>query len=100
MDIAQCLEVLVKHRTDEVVVASMTPVVYWPFLSRSKRDLLFTDPMGMVPDVALGIARDDLVPGGLRIEPVGPRMEMIADVFQFHRAASPAVQGILETTPL
>lgn len=56
MDFEACLKVLASHRTDEVVVASMTPIAFWPYLSKSERDLLYTDPMGSVAPTALGIA--------------------------------------------
>ncbi len=56
MDFEACLQLLAQHRTDEVVVSSMTPNSYWPFLSKSDRDLHYTDPMGSVGAVSLGIA--------------------------------------------
>ena len=56
MDFEACLNVLSQHRTDEFVVASMSPNSLWPFVSKSDRDLSYTDPMGSVAPVSLGIA--------------------------------------------
>ena len=56
MELEQALSRIAAHRTDEVVVTTMTANLIWPAHSKSEADLIFTGPMGAVPGVALGIA--------------------------------------------
>ncbi|MBI2907539.1 MAG: hypothetical protein HYX92_07800 [Chloroflexi bacterium] len=56
MELEEALRRLAEHRTDEVVVTTMTGNLVWPVYSKSDADLIFTAPMGGVPGVALGIA--------------------------------------------
>jgi thiamine pyrophosphate-dependent acetolactate synthase large subunit-like protein len=58
-----CLRELVRHRSDEVVIAAMTSAMLWPTLSRHPRDLIYVpSTMGGAPGLGLGIAmaRPDL----------------------------------------
>lgn len=56
MDLEQALARLALHRTDEVVVTTMSANLIWPAYSKIDADLIFTAPMGGVPAAALGIA--------------------------------------------
>lgn len=56
MELEQALSQIAAHRTDEIVVTTMTANLMWPLYSKSDADLIFTAPMGGVPGVALGIA--------------------------------------------
>jgi thiamine pyrophosphate-dependent acetolactate synthase large subunit-like protein len=59
----ECLATLAEHRTDEVVIASMTSAVRWPAYSDHPRDLIYVpSTMGGAPSLGLGIAlaRPDL----------------------------------------
>lgn len=56
MDLEQALALIARHRTDEIVVATMSANLIWPSYSKVDADLLFTAPMGGAPGVALGIA--------------------------------------------
>ncbi|MDO8530694.1 MAG: thiamine pyrophosphate-dependent enzyme [Dehalococcoidia bacterium] len=62
MTTAQALEIIDRHRTDEVVIATMTAGSLWPQYSRSSRDFTHTAPMGSAPSIGLGVAlgRPDL----------------------------------------
>jgi len=59
----ECLAALARHRTDEVVIASMTSAVCWPAYSDHPRDLIYVpSTMGGAPSLGLGLAlaRPDL----------------------------------------
>jgi len=52
-----CLRELARHRSDEVVIASMTSAVLWPTLSDHPRDLIYVpSTMGGAPSLGLGLA--------------------------------------------
>jgi len=57
LTVAQVLEPLARHRTDEVVVTTMSVVRPWGLLSSSELDFASADSaMGHAADLALGIA--------------------------------------------
>lgn len=56
MTTADALEVIGRHRTEEVVIATMTAGQLWPKYSRSPRDFTHAAPMGGASSIALGIA--------------------------------------------
>lgn len=56
MELDKALGQIAKYRTDEVVIGTMSANLIWPFVSKSDADLLFTDPMGTAPGLALGLA--------------------------------------------
>ena len=52
----ECLEVLARHRTDEVVVAVYKAAQEWIFISPSELNYTFTGAMGQGSSHALGLA--------------------------------------------
>jgi thiamine pyrophosphate-dependent acetolactate synthase large subunit-like protein len=56
VDLEDVLDSLADHRTDQVVIATMSAGVYWPSRSRSDRDLAYYAPMGSASSVGLGLA--------------------------------------------
>lgn len=62
MNITEALDIISRHRTDEVVIATMTAGQLWGQHSRSSRDFIHAAPMGSAPSIGLGLAlgRPDL----------------------------------------
>lgn len=56
MQLEDALDVLARHRTDEVVIATMSASVHWPSRSNAERDLVYYAPMGSASSVGLGLA--------------------------------------------
>ena len=52
----ECLEVLARHRTDEIVVAVYKAAQEWIFISPSELNYTFTGAMGQGSSHALGLA--------------------------------------------
>ena len=51
-----CLDVIGKHRTEEIVIGGMTARHFWCMRSTSERDIVYSDPMGTMHPMAFGIA--------------------------------------------
>lgn len=56
MSANEALAILGRHRTDEVVIATMSAAMLWPRHSRSERDFTHQAPMGAAAAIGLGLA--------------------------------------------